>query len=61
MRDGKPTALGRLSMAREYLRFVESYPDGALSRMLSDHLLTILRPDLQLTEHADLRKARNLT
>ena len=46
MRDGKPTALGRLQIADEYLGCVERFPDGTLDRMISDHLLTLLRPDL---------------
>ena len=57
MRDGKPTALGRLRSAREYLLHVERYPDGTLDRMVSDHLLSILRPDLEAKEHADIKKA----
>lgn len=46
VRDGRPTALGRRSMALEYLECCRQYPDGALPRMISDHLLTILSVDL---------------
>lgn len=46
VRDGRPTALGRRAMASEYLECCRRYPDGALPRMMSDHLLTILAPDL---------------
>ena len=56
VRDGKPTALGRLRLAEEYLEYVEKYPDGTLSRMISDHLMTILRPDLESKELADVKK-----
>ena len=51
-RDGRPTAAGRRSLAREYLDCARRYPDGVLPRMLSDHLLAILRPDLTLLDKA---------
>ena len=35
---GQPTTLRRLSMADEYLRVCESYPEGALPRLISQHL-----------------------
>lgn len=39
-----------------YLAFAMRYPDGTLDRMISDHVLTILRPDLEAKPHADLKK-----
>ena len=46
VRDGRPTSVGRRSMSLEYLDCCARYPDGALPRMISDHLLALLRPDL---------------
>ena len=43
-------------MAREYLDCCEAYPDGALPRIMCDHLLAILRADLEAKEHADLKR-----
>eukprot|EP00930_Biecheleria_cincta_P003324 TRINITY_DN104255_c0_g1_i1.p1 TRINITY_DN104255_c0_g1~~TRINITY_DN104255_c0_g1_i1.p1 ORF type:complete len:420 (-),score=70.68 TRINITY_DN104255_c0_g1_i1:74-1333(-) len=46
---------GRIELALEYLRYCEKYPDGTLPRMISDHMLTILRPDLDTPEAADMK------
>ena len=45
---------GRVSLAFEYLKHAAEYPDGCLPRMVSDHLLAILRPEL--ARHPRLRK-----
>lgn len=39
------TAEQRRAMALEYLSCCSAHPAGALPRMISDHILTILRPD----------------
>ena len=52
VRDGRPTALGRRSMALEYLECCKQWPQGALPRMMSDHLLAILSVDLPAKEEA---------
>ena len=52
IRDGRPTALGRRSMALEYLDCCKRYPQGALPRMISDHLLAMLSVDLPAKEEA---------
>ena len=44
-RDGVPTLLCRLEMALEYTREADAYPAGALPRMVSDHVLALLRHD----------------
>ena len=56
LRDGRPTGSGRLDMALEYLECCRLWPNGVLPRMMSDHLLAILRVDLELEENADLQK-----
>ena len=56
VRDGRPTALGRRSMALEYLECCRQYPAGALPRMISDHLLTILAVDLPSRKEAKAKE-----
>ena len=54
--EGILDAAERRAMAREYLDCCEAYPDGALPRIMCDHLLAILRADLGAKEHADLKR-----
>ena len=49
-RDGRPTPLCRLEIALEYCAVAERFPDGTLPRMISDHLLALLRPELERPE-----------
>ena len=56
VRDGRPTACGRRDMALEYLECCRRWPDGALPRMISDHLLALLRVDLDDAGNSDLKK-----
>ena len=37
-------------MALEYCVVAERFPDGTLPRMMSDHLLALLRPELERPE-----------
>eukprot|EP00966_Prymnesium_polylepis_P066364 1540539-Prymnesium_polylepis.1 len=41
-------------MALEYLECCEAYPDGTLPRMMSDHVITLLKSELE--RHEDLKK-----
>lgn len=49
-------AAKRASMALEYLECCKTFPDGALPRMISDHLMEMLKPDLLHSFNADERK-----
>ena len=42
---GCSTLRGRVDVCLEYLQCCRDHPEGTLPRMISDHLLTILRPD----------------
>ena len=46
---------GRIALALEYLAYCKEYPAGVLPRMISDHLLAILRRDLDAPEAADFK------
>jgi len=46
---------GRVLLALEYLNQCKQHPDGVLPRMISDHLLAILRPDLDVPEAVDFK------
>merc|ERR1712046_169168 len=50
------TREGRFALAFEYLQFCRRWPDGALPRMISDHLLTILREELESPEVLHINK-----
>ena len=54
--DGKPTRHERAEMALEYLVCCVEYPDGALPRMISDHLMCILSDEMGLPFNADVKK-----
>jgi len=43
-RHGRPTPLGRIELSLEFLLCAEESPHGCLPRMISDHVLAILRP-----------------
>lgn len=60
-----PSAHERAGMALEYLECCRGYPDGVLPRMISEHLVEILRPDLErpfnAQESKEIRAHRKTT
>ena len=56
---GLPSRIERADMALEYLECcadASGSGSGALPRMISDHLLEMLAPDLEHSFNADLKK-----
>ena len=51
-----PTRHERSEMALEYLQCCVQYPQGCLPRMISDHLLEMLAPDLAMAFNAQEKK-----
>ena len=53
---GRPPRTARAEMALEYLECCKQWPDGALPRMMSDHLAELLEPDLGERFNAEEKK-----